>query len=197
MESRTEYAGVAPRLLAVVLDLAVLSAAFFPLTRLIKGTWVMSSADHHWAIGWFVTDPLCISFLGMMFAYFVFFEGLAGATPGKRLVGLRVVAVEGGGVGLIRALLRNILRVVDNLPTLGILAAVLITISPERARFGDRIAGTRVIRRRCRNSLRPRSSSWTTPSSTLSGSVDRRCATAERLLHPSRTALSTSTGSRS
>jgi uncharacterized RDD family membrane protein YckC len=156
MHAKAEYAGVFPRLLAVVLDLVVLSAAFFPMTRLVKGTWVMSSADHGWASGWFITDPLCLCFLVLMFAYFVLFEGLAGATPGKRVVGLRVVAVDGGAAGLVRSLLRNVLRVVDNLPTLGLLAVILITTSPERARFGDRVAGTRVLRnRREATSARP------------------------------------------
>jgi len=34
---------------------------------------------------------------------------------------------------------------VDSLPALNILGVVLIATSPERARFGDRVAGTRVI----------------------------------------------------
>jgi hypothetical protein len=40
---------------------------------------------------------------------------------------------------------RNALRLVDSLPTLNILGVILILRSPERVRFGDRVAGTRVI----------------------------------------------------
>ena len=145
-ESGPEYAGVSIRFSALVLDVILLSAVFFPVTRLAKGTWVMTAADHQWARGWFVTDPLCLVFLLVMFLYFVLFEGLSGATPGKRLLGLRVVGVDGSPVGLTRALLRNVLRVVDGLPTLGLVAAVLIATSDERARFGDRLAETRVVR---------------------------------------------------
>jgi len=127
-----------------------MSAVFFPVTRVVKGTWVMAAADHQWARGWFVTDPLCLAFLLVMFLYFVLFEGLSGATPGKRVLGLRVVGADGTPVGLTRALVRNVLRVVDGLPALGIVAAVLIASSDERARFGDRVAETRVVRTRSR-----------------------------------------------
>jgi uncharacterized RDD family membrane protein YckC len=112
----------------------------------VKGTWIMSAADHRWNLGWFVTDPLCIVFLVSMFLYFVLLEGLAGGTVGKRLLRLRVVDTGGGRAGLGRALLRNVLRVVDSLLACGVLGAVLIAKTPDRARFGDRVAGTRVIR---------------------------------------------------
>ena len=144
------YAAPPIRFLALVLDVAVLSAFFFPVTRLVKGTWLMMSSDHRWSTGWLVTDPLCMVFLVVMFAYFVLFEGLAGATPGKRVLGLRVVAACGRRVGLARAFLRNVLRVVDGLPALGILAAVLMARSRERARFGDVVAETRVLATRIR-----------------------------------------------
>jgi len=131
-----------------VLDILLLSAVFFPVTRVLKGAWVMSPADHRWARGWFVTDPLCLAFLLIMFLYFVLFEGFAGGTPGKRAVGLRVVRAGGGRVGLPGAVVRNVLRVVDALPAVGILAAILIASSQERARLGDRVAGTRVVHAR-------------------------------------------------
>jgi uncharacterized RDD family membrane protein YckC len=150
MRPPSQYAGVGIRLAALVLDILVLSAAFFPATRIVKGTWMMTAAEHRWASGAFVTDPLCLVFLVVMALYFVLFEGLAGATPGKKVLGLRVVTVDGGRVGLGRALARNLLRAVDSLPALGIFAAVLISSSPERARFGDRLAGTRVVRSRAR-----------------------------------------------
>ena len=129
------------------MDFVLLAAVFFPVTRLVKGTWIMSAGDHRWARGWFVTDPLCMIFLLVMFLYFVLLEGLAGGTAGKRFLGLRVVGSDGPEVGLRRSLLRNVLRVVDSLPFLGILGAILITRSDEKARFGDSVAGTRVVRR--------------------------------------------------
>jgi uncharacterized RDD family membrane protein YckC len=143
-----EYVGLWPRFAALVVDFALLSAAFFPATRIVKGTWLMTASDHRWVSGWFVTDPLCLIFLLVIFAYFVLMEALAGGTIGKILMGLRIVGTGGDRVGLGKAFLRNILRVVDSLPVLSILGIVLIAGSPEKARFGDRVAGTRVIRNR-------------------------------------------------
>jgi uncharacterized RDD family membrane protein YckC len=126
--------------------MALFSAAFFPVTRLVKGVWVMSSGHHLWGYGWFITDPLCLAFLVVMFIYFAVFEGLGGATLGKWALGLRVVRADGAKPGLVRGLARNALRVIDGLPAFNILGIVMIATSSQRTRFGDLMAGTRVIR---------------------------------------------------
>jgi uncharacterized RDD family membrane protein YckC len=142
------FAGLWPRFLALLVDLLVFCLVFFPATRLLKGVWFLSATDHRWNQGLFITDPLCLGFLVVMFLYFVLLEGIEGATAGKALVGIRVVRSGGGKPGLGKSFLRNILRVVDSLPAFNILGAVLIQTSTERTRLGDRIAGTRVIRTR-------------------------------------------------
>jgi len=140
------YAGLKVRFWALVIDILLFCACFFPITKIVTGVWLMSPADHRWVSGWFVTDPLCIIFLVIMFAYCVVLEGLAGATLGKYLLGLRVVNINGGRAGLAKAAVRNLLRIVDGLPAFCIVGIILIWRSPEKARFGDRIAGTRVVR---------------------------------------------------
>ncbi|UCG61624.1 MAG: RDD family protein [Candidatus Zixiibacteriota bacterium] len=140
-----KYANLGRRFWALVIDFLILSMIFFPVTRIVKGVWIMSSGDHLWGFGWLITDPLCLIFLLVIFLYFVVLEGTLGATIGKRLLILRVVRLDGTTPGLKRALIRNLLRLVDGLPAFNILGVVLIVKSPERARFGDRVAGTRVI----------------------------------------------------
>ena len=140
------YAGVWIRGAAMLLDWLVLSAVFFPITRWVKGVWIMGPGDHRWAHGNIVFDPLCLYFLLAVVAYFVLLEGFAGATIGKRLVGLRVVGTVGERIGMAQSALRNALRIVDSLPILNLVGIVLILTSPEKARFGDRVARTRVIR---------------------------------------------------
>ena len=140
------YAGLWPRFLALAIDLSLFLALFLPVTRLVKGVWIMGAADHRWAWGLFITDSLCLAFLAVMFLYFVLLEGLVGATLGKRLLGLRVIKEDGGKPGLPKSAARNLLRLVDGLPALNLVGVVLILRSAERARFGDRMAGTRVVR---------------------------------------------------
>ena len=78
----------------------------------------MSATDHRWNYGLFITDPLCIAFLVVMVLYFILLEGLIGVTLGKWVAGIRVERVGGGKPGLIKGLLRKVLRVVDGLPAL-------------------------------------------------------------------------------
>ncbi len=145
-QRHVRYAGLGPRLLALAVDLVLFAAAFLPTTRIVKGVWIMSAADHRWARGLFITDPLCIAFLAVMFLYYVVLEGCLGATVGKWVVGLRVGPVRGGArPGLVKGIVRNALRIVDGLPAFSIVGIVLISRSPERARFGDRVARTRVV----------------------------------------------------
>ena len=147
-EQDLQYGGLWVRFLALAADGILFCLVFFPVTRLVKGVWIMSSSDHLWGYGWLVTDPICVAFLIIMIAYFVVLEGVFGATLGKWLLGLRVVQPDGARPGLIKSTLRNLLRLVDGLPFLSILGAVLILTSPERTRVGDRVAGTRVVRTR-------------------------------------------------
>jgi len=141
-----EFAGLGPRFVALVVDFIVFCIFFFPVTKLVKGTWLMTPGDHDWVSGWFVTDPLCVVFLFVMLLYFVVLEGLIGATLGKMVVGIRVVGTDGSRTGIGRSVVRNLLRMIDGLPALNILGVIFILRSPERARFGDRVAGTRVVR---------------------------------------------------
>ena len=90
MKNNTRFAGLWLRFLALTIDFLLFSAFFFPVTRLIKGVWLLSTTDHYWNYGLFITDPLCIAFLFIMFFYFVFCEGLIGITLGKWVAGLRV-----------------------------------------------------------------------------------------------------------
>jgi uncharacterized RDD family membrane protein YckC len=140
------YAGLLPRFWALLIDLALFVSLFLPATRLVKGVWIMNATDHRWAKGLFITDPLCIAFLIVMLFYFVILEGLEGGTLGKLILGLRVInADDGSKPGLTKSLVRNLFRFVDGLPALNILGIVLIVRSPQHARFGDRVADTRVV----------------------------------------------------
>ncbi|GIK16723.1 MAG: hypothetical protein BroJett003_16870 [Planctomycetota bacterium] len=74
--------------------------------------------------------------------YAAAFEAGSGATPGKRLLGLRVVRVDGSRCGLGPAVVRNVLRVVDVI----FAPALLLTImTVNRQRLGDILAGTIVV----------------------------------------------------
>jgi len=85
----------------------------------------------------------------VQFGYFMFFEALdSGRTPGKHVAGTRVVTLDGDPVGFIAVAVRNILRLVDSLPSFYLVALVAAATSPRGQRLGDMAAGTLVVRER-------------------------------------------------
>ena len=146
MKNEIEYAGQRERFLALLVDALLFWGCSFPITRIVKGVWLMSPNDHAWVRSLLIFGPLCPAFLVLMVLYLVCLKGWLGATLGKWVFGLRVIGLDGGRAGLLKGALRNILRVVDGLPAFSLLGIILIQRSRERTRFGDRIAETRVIR---------------------------------------------------
>ena len=77
--------------------------------------------------------------------YGAFFETYwNGQTPGKWLLGLRVISVDGRPINLSQAIVRNLLRLADLFPT-GIVGLVSMTVTQRFQRLGDLAAGTMVV----------------------------------------------------
>lgn len=76
--------------------------------------------------------------------YHTVYEALFGATLGKRLVRLRVIATDGGQVGFARAFRRNIARIVDSI-AFYLVGGVAAYRRERSQRFGDSWAGTLVV----------------------------------------------------
>jgi uncharacterized RDD family membrane protein YckC len=92
---------------------------------------------------------LVLAFFFMEWGYGSLFEGLwNGQTPGKRLLGLRVVREDGHAIGFNEALVRNLLRAADVLPLFYGVGVVAMTLTARLQRLGDVAAGTMVIHER-------------------------------------------------
>jgi uncharacterized RDD family membrane protein YckC len=84
-------------------------------------------------------------FVGEWF-YPVLFEVLmGGSTPGKRVMGLRVLHDDGTPVGWVASILRNLLRFADLMPMAFAAGLVTSLFHPEGKRIGDLAAGTVVV----------------------------------------------------
>jgi uncharacterized RDD family membrane protein YckC len=135
-----EYAGVALRFVAVLIDGLVLLVPLLVVALVFGDRYSTTENGTHTvgvtAGGWW---PLLV-----IFAYYVVSETFTGRTIGKRAVGLRVVDVSGDPIGLGQALLRNALRIVDAF-LFYLVAAISVWTSSERQRIGDRVANTVVV----------------------------------------------------
>ncbi|HEX4870268.1 MAG TPA: RDD family protein [Moraxellaceae bacterium] len=127
-------AGPVPRATAFVIDL-LLRGALLVLALLLIGSF------GHVGIGLMLLAYFLVEWL-----YPVAFELLAqGATPGKRVVGLRVVEADGRPVGVAASVIRNLLRAADFLPFLFGFGLVAMLFHPRFQRLGDMAAGTLVV----------------------------------------------------
>ncbi len=150
------------RLIALIIDrILILLIGLYPLwfTEIgvrICGTWWVNP----------VFPPFLLLSLPFTYLfYLLFLEWLAGGqTPGKALVGIKVVRADGKPIGLRECLLRNLLRIVDAFPA-GLYVLGVYLRKKKGERVGDLIARTTVVvvgKPRSLQLLRPKTS-WAKP----------------------------------
>ncbi|WP_243291780.1 RDD family protein [Bacillus sp. FJAT-47783] len=82
---------------------------------------------------------------GYFFA-FEYFNG--GRTPGKKMMGIRVIQDNGQSITLLSSFIRNFLRVIDYLPFYYFLGMIMLFFHSKHKRIGDLVAGTIVVHER-------------------------------------------------
>src|SRR5271166_3427545 len=98
-------AGLGSRFLAWLIDMAIVIGLVF-IVVVMAAVWEIAREGFGIAVG------LVLSFF-VQWGYFVLFEWLwHGQTPGKRVVGIRVIDWEGTSISFGQAAVRNVLRVV-------------------------------------------------------------------------------------
>lgn len=113
--------------------------------RLILGRWGVADSMAS-AAG---VALIIMALFVILWGYHVFFElAWNGQTPGKRAVGLRVLTTAGQPITFAHVLVRNLLRIVDFLPSSYMLGAVVMLITRRSQRLGDLAAGTIVVKER-------------------------------------------------
>jgi uncharacterized RDD family membrane protein YckC len=148
-----KYAGFWRRLVAYIIDNVIINIAFFILliiavTSLVLGS--MSSNSRTWVAD--LVDPLRLSFtilivfvfyFVLMMAYFTYFHGMKGRTPGKMMLGLQVLSTDGTPITFGIAFLRSVGYLVSSaLLNIGFIWAAF---DGKKQGWHDKIAGTVVI----------------------------------------------------
>lgn len=135
-----QVAGPGTRLQAWLVDAALMAVVLFAAAstaNLVFGTFGAEGASQGTLmLAWFAVD----------WGWFTLTEGLlAGQSPGKRFLGVRVVCEDGRPIGWREAILRNLLRPADSLPFGYVVGALVMGLDPRSRRIGDRLAGTVVV----------------------------------------------------
>jgi uncharacterized RDD family membrane protein YckC len=132
-------AGPIARALAWAVDFTCILAAMFFLSVLVGALGIISS-DFSQAVS-------MILFFSISIGYGIGTEWLwRGQTVGKRLLGLRVIDVQGLKLQFSQIAIRNLMRFFDSLPAFYFIGGSACLLSKKAQRFGDIAANTVVIR---------------------------------------------------
>ncbi|WP_372016860.1 RDD family protein [Pseudoxanthomonas sp. 10H] len=127
-------AGPVPRALAWLVDLAVRAAIVLALAMVLG------------VLGGLGEGLYLVGLFLVSWAYPIVLEAAwNGQTPGKRALGLRVVAGDGAPVGWLPAVVRNLMRTVDMLPFGYATGLVACLCDRDGRRLGDLVADTVVV----------------------------------------------------
>lgn len=147
-----ELAGFGNRVLACIIDTLIsallnivliggLLAVWFLLKRLSLSPGILAL----WST-YLLMIGTTVSF-AIVFGYYLFFEGAwQGQTPGKKIVDIRVIEQNGQPITWSSAIVRNLVRLIDQ--GLMMIGFISMLIDKNERRLGDFAAGTIVIRER-------------------------------------------------
>lgn len=144
-----EYCGIGIRGVSMVIDAFVWFAAFMVA---VFGVGALTGEVQTTAAGQTVNLeglPAVAAFglfLALGIGYHALLEWRYGRTIGKHLVKIQVCEADGSPLSLRASLVRNVLRLVDFLPTFYLVGIATLTTSDRKQRLGDRVADTVVVR---------------------------------------------------
>ena len=148
-------AGIGSRFLALALDTLIQFAV--GLVVGIAGAFGLGAAAALAPRLALWTGAILILFYFLLyFGYYALFEIIwNGQTPGKRVIGIRVVKDSGRPLTPAESIGRNLMRIVDWLPFLYAIGIVSAVLTKENKRLGDLVAGSLVVREASLASLKP------------------------------------------
>ncbi|WP_164689152.1 RDD family protein [Herpetosiphon llansteffanensis] len=144
-----DVAGIGARFVAALIDTALFSIILFIAFRLYIGDMRMILFVSPMAIRIF----FAFSIFTVLIYYIAFERFWNGQTPGKRLLGIRVVQEAGKPLTFSGSLIRNLLRLIDFVPAYYSLGLLTMLIDKRARRLGDLAASTFVVRDRQRVTL--------------------------------------------
>lgn len=143
IQQQLRYAGFWIRLVAARIDGIILTIVEMPFSlvfqRLIIAADNSTQAVVMSSINWVLS-------MAMQAAYYTFFVGKLGATPGKLAIGLKIVVADGSRVSYWRAFGRHWARILSGLILL--IGYIMAGFDSQKRALHDYICNTRVIWRR-------------------------------------------------
>jgi uncharacterized RDD family membrane protein YckC len=170
-------AGIGYRCLAWLVD-AILLFFFWVIAYFVFSLIVSDMLGFFQGLSGFVQTLLAVGLFFTQWMYWTLCEVFwHGQTPGKRLLGIRVVRMDGSPVGLYESAIRNLLRAVDFI-VLYATGAISMLFTKQHRRLGDLVAGTVLVREEIFNLDK-----YTTPAQPSPQAMASSASTPGRLAH--------------
>ena len=128
------------RIVAAIIDIILLAVVFGVMAALFGES---SNDDSGFSVN-LSGGPAILYFL-IVIGYYLGLETMGGQTLGKKVMGIRVVAID-GPLTLGKVSIRTILRILDGLPFFYLLGIIVVAVSKQNQRIGDMAAGTLVVK---------------------------------------------------
>ena len=145
-----DIAGIGSRGAAAIIDTTIQAVALLVLFVALSATAVASEfldlGRGPGAVALFI-GVFALAIFVVTGGYFMLFEILwNGQTPGKRLLGVRVIRENGYPIRPVDAVIRNLVRIVDWLPASYGVGILTMLLNKRSRRLGDFASGTIVVR---------------------------------------------------
>lgn len=139
-------AGLGSRFLAAAIDTIIL--VLLMLVLVVIAVVLFSATDRFGRAGTnLIIALVLLGLFAAFFGYYTFWEMLwNGQSPGKRVVGLRVIRDDGLPLNFSASMIRNLIRFFDLLPGSYGLGILTMLFNKRWKRLGDLAAGTLVVR---------------------------------------------------
>lgn len=148
-----EVAGVGYRLLATILD-GIFIAVYIGIILLCLGISGTNSSNFIEDNRYLIMGLMILLSIPVILYHFLSETFLNGQSLGKKVVGIKVVKLDGTQPGISSYMLRSLLRIIDINLLNGLVAIICIPVSEKSQRLGDMAAGTTVIKLGSKVSLR-------------------------------------------
>lgn len=139
-------AGLGSRASAMIIDQILLMivniVTILLLSLSISGTFGIGSES------FLVAFAIIFLFIVRWGYFFVCEYFFGGKTIGKKIVGIRVIQENGHSITLVSSIIRNLLRIIDMLPSGYFIGIIMVFFHPRHKRLGDIVSGTIVVHER-------------------------------------------------
>lgn len=146
-----EPAGVGYRILAAMLD-EVFKIVYVVIILLLVGIYAKSESRlyDYQETNYGLITCLILASLPYMLYYFLSETFMNGQSFGKKIIGIKVIKLDGTQASMSSYLIRSLTRIIDR----GLVALIAVAVTEKSQRLGDLAAGTTVIKLNAEVSLR-------------------------------------------